>query len=190
MPQRRFCSSALLPSAHRTESSVPSFSRQGKGCASWVAFPRFLACTCFANGQVLFYEHRYTSRNGACAQAKSAQFHVKRNQAFPVSPARDKGVPDGEEVQVPVALRGTCFVMKQVLFLYRYQRDKSLKASPDRAGPLRAQLSLYALITVLSITWPAPRIISLLSSKSFCATPTGPCCTAQTLLGSSLLTPR
>ena len=117
MPQRRFCSSALLPSAHRTESSVPSFSRQGKGCASWVAFPRFLACTCFANGQVLFYEHRYTSRNGACAQAKSAQFHVRRNQAFPVSPARDKGVPDGEEVQVPVALRGTCFVMRQVLFL-------------------------------------------------------------------------
>ena len=81
-----------------------------------MAFPRFLACTCFANGQVLFYEISYTCRNGACAQARSAQLPIERNQAFPVSPARDKGVPDGAEVQTPVALRGTCFVMRQVLF--------------------------------------------------------------------------
>ena len=63
-----------------------------------------------------FFEISYTCRNGACAQARSAQLPIERNQAFPVSPARDKGVPDGAEVQSPVALRGTCFVMRQVLF--------------------------------------------------------------------------
>ena len=122
MPQRRFCSSAQLPLAPRTESSVPSFSCQGKGSASWVAFPRFLACTCFANGQVLFFGSRYTSRNSACAQARSTQRPIERNEAFPVSPARDEGVPNGAEVQTPVGLRGTCFVMRQVLFYADVQR--------------------------------------------------------------------
>ena len=64
-----------------------------------------------------FFWSHYTSRNGACAQARSAQRPIERNEAFTVSPARDKGVPDGAEAQTPVALRGTCFVMRQVLFI-------------------------------------------------------------------------
>ena len=55
--------------------------------------------------------------NSAFAQDRASGVHIEKEQAFPVSPARDKGVPDGAEVQSPVALRGTCFVMRQVLFL-------------------------------------------------------------------------
>ena len=33
-----------------------------------------------------------------------------------------RDLPDGAEVQTPVALRGTCFVMRQVLFYADVQR--------------------------------------------------------------------
>ena len=119
-----------------------------------MAFPRFLVCTCFSNGQVLFYEHRYTCRNGACAQARSAQLPIERNEAFPVSPARDKGVPNGAEAQTPVALRGTCFVMRQVLFYAEVSGfDRSSMASSFRGGlmdlskPLTSALKSTCLIT-------------------------------------------
>ena len=39
--------------------------------------------------------------NSAFAQDRASGVHIEKEQAFPVSPARDKGVPDGAEVQSP-----------------------------------------------------------------------------------------
>ena len=60
-------------------------------------------------GESLFL---FMSCNGAFTQDIGNRAQVETEQAFPVSAIRAKGVPDGAEVQSPVALRGTCLVMR------------------------------------------------------------------------------